>query len=111
MAAACVRAIGRWDECLLWIQTWGVWPSGEDWPAYYALRGDQGERRSLDTAPGHLFETGEHALFSHFVTLVMENAWDADIIVVPKIMRIHIDHDELVELRSNMAIEFAPPTF
>src|SRR5687768_15358387 len=47
VAAACVRALGEWDECLLWVTLTGVWSSSEDWPAYYAMRGARGERRSL----------------------------------------------------------------
>src|SRR2546429_5133723 len=56
VARECVRALGRWDECLLWVRTWGVWGSSENWPAYYALRGARGQRRALEKAPGHLLE-------------------------------------------------------
>jgi hypothetical protein len=38
VAAACVQAPGEWEECLLWVRVWGVWPSGEDWPACRAAR-------------------------------------------------------------------------
>ena len=108
VAAACARALDRWDECLLWARGWGVWGSGEDWPAYYSLRGAQAERRSLDKAPGHLFGTGERDLFVTFLTQVMENAWDADVLVAPRIKRIHVSHDEWLELRSTTPTDFAP---
>ncbi len=45
-------------------------------------------------------------MFVTFLTQVMENAWDADIIVVPKIRRIHVSHDEWVELWSAMPTDF-----
>ena len=108
VAAECLRALGRWDECLLWVRGWGVWGSGEDWPAYYGLRGAQDEHRSLDKAPGHLFGTGDQDLFVVFLTQVMENAWDADVLVVPKIKRIHVSHDEWLELRSATPTGFEP---
>jgi hypothetical protein len=34
-----VASLGSWDECLVCITGWGVWPSGEDWPQFYAWRG------------------------------------------------------------------------
>jgi hypothetical protein len=43
------------DECLVWVTAWGIWGSGEDWPAFYAWRGAQNEQRSLEKAPGHRF--------------------------------------------------------
>jgi hypothetical protein len=48
VARAAVRALGSWDHCLLWITQVGVWPSTEDWPAYYAMRGQLGEKRSVE---------------------------------------------------------------
>jgi hypothetical protein len=108
VAAACVRALGRWDECLLWVREWGVWGSSENWPAYYALRGARGEQRSLDKAPGHVFDADEKEEFVLFLTQVMENAWDADVLVVPKTKRIHVSHDEWLELRSTTPTDFAP---
>jgi hypothetical protein len=54
-----IDSLGKWDEYLAWITLWGVWPSGEDWPEFYAWRGALGERRSLDIAPGHRFDYRE----------------------------------------------------
>lgn len=46
VAAAAVRALGPWDECLLWVTQVGVWPSTEDWPTRRA-----GERLGHLRAP------------------------------------------------------------
>ena len=35
-AAELVTGLGSWEECLVWITGWGVWPSGENWPQFYA---------------------------------------------------------------------------
>src|SRR5213076_1176077 len=49
------------------------------------MRGARGERRALEKAPGHLFERVDQEDCLRFLAQVMENAWDADVIVVPKI--------------------------
>ena len=112
VAAACVQALGRWDECLLWVRGWGIWPSSEDWPAYYALRGARGERRSLEKAPGHLVEAPEQELLATFLTQVMQNGWDAEVLPVaskpPATKRVHVSHDEWLEIRSTTATDFTP---
>jgi hypothetical protein len=104
IAELFVGHLNSWTESLLWVTSWGIWPSSEDWPKYYALRGAQGERRSLDTAPGHLFASAEHEPLVQFLRVVLENAWDA--FVLPAVERefagqvIVASHDEWVEIRS-----------
>jgi hypothetical protein len=52
-AADLVNRLGAWQECVVWVREWGVWPSGEDWPTFYAWRGGaggtKGEWSSLET--------------------------------------------------------------
>ncbi|HEV7488351.1 MAG TPA: hypothetical protein VGQ65_21965 [Thermoanaerobaculia bacterium] len=104
VAAWLIENLADWDECLLWITSWGVWPSSEDWPAYYRARGEQSERRSIDTAPGHLFTTVDRKLLLQFSELVLKNAWDAHIL--PAVdghasnRRAVISHDECVDVLS-----------
>jgi hypothetical protein len=87
----------------VWIRSWGVWPSGENWPQFYAWRGALGERRSLDTAPGHCFERGEDQLLVQLLTLIMQNAWDADVLCAragrADEVFARISHDEWYEIR------------
>ena len=93
-----VADLGKWDECLVSITLWGVWPSGEDWPEFYAWRGALEERRSIQVAPGHRFDAGETHLLAHLVALIMKNAWDADILCSQSgradQLRAKISHDE-----------------
>jgi hypothetical protein len=97
-----VAHLGAWDECLVWITVWGVWPSGEDWPEFYAWRGARGERRELQKAPGHLFEPTEIALLTELIELVMKNAWDAHVLCSRSrradALRAKISHDEWYEI-------------
>jgi len=110
VAAAAVRALGMWDECLVWVTAWGVWPSGEDWPRFYAWRGAHGERRSLDATPGHLFRGEELTELEGMLTQVMENGWDATVLSSRDGMatdrRLVISHDEWIEVRSREPVEF-----
>ena len=86
----------------MWITLWGVWSSGEDWPRFYAWRGALGERRSLDAAPGHRFDSGEIHLLAELLELVMDNAWDANILCSRNGradgLRGRISHDEWYEI-------------
>jgi hypothetical protein len=112
-AAAGVRALRSWDECLVWITGWGIWPSGEDWPQFYAWRGQHGERRSLDAAPGHRFLADEARELEILLQLVLENAWDATAVPASNRaamdQRVVISHDEWIELRSREPAEFRAP--
>jgi hypothetical protein len=101
-AEELIAGLGSWDECLVLIKLWGVWSSGEDWPKFYAWRGALGERRSLEAAPGHRFDHGETVLLAGILTLIMENAWDAEVLCSVRgradKMRATISHDEWFEL-------------
>jgi hypothetical protein len=112
VAQQCAQALGTWDECLLWVVEWGVWASGEDWPKFYAARGRRGARISLEAAPGHLFAADEAADLVEFMTLVMENAWDAQVLPVAggvsTGVRAYISHDEWVALHGEKPVVFTP---
>ena len=101
-AEELVCGLGAWDECLVWIRAWGVWPSGEDWPMFYAWRGASRERRSIETAPGHRFEADERVQLTELITLVMQNAWDADLLCSVNgradVVRAHLSHDEWFQI-------------
>jgi hypothetical protein len=87
-----------------------VWPSGEDWPQFYAWRGALGERRSLEKAPGHRFDPGETLLLAALLKVIMENAWDADVLCSVRgradKLRARISHDEWFEL---LWFDYEPP--
>jgi len=96
----CLDSIVPWDECLLWVTDWGVWPSSEDWPAYYAARGSRGERRSLQDAPGHLFDISQLSEMEDFLTFVIEHGWDAELLTASNgtaSRRLFISHDGWVQ--------------
>ena len=108
-AVAVLEALGEWEECLLWVTLVGVWPSGEDWPTYYAFRGQRGERRSLDVAPGHWVAAGERDELRELLTLVLENAWDAYVLPASSGRatgrRLFVSHDEFVDVQADGPVE------
>ena len=112
-ARVAVQQLGAWDQCLLWITQTGVWPSSEDWPAYYAMRGQFGEKRSVDVAPGHLFDASERDQFLQFLTVAMENGWDAFALTAAGgrrgEARAEISHDEWIEVQSAQPVSANQP--
>jgi hypothetical protein len=102
IAAALLAALPEWDECLLWVNAWGIWPSDEDWPRFYALRERHGSRRSLEDAPGHLALGAEAGELEELLVQVMENGWDA--VLLPAVggrgaeLRLQLSHDGWAEL-------------
>lgn len=104
-AERCLAPLGAWRECLLLVTEWNVWPTGEDWPAYYAARGAQGEKRSLDVAPGHLFQAREAPLLAGFLAMVFAHGWDALVLPAGKDPSagpfLSISHDGKLEYRAS----------
>ena len=102
VVAAAVAELGEWDECLLWIQEWDIWPSSENWPAYYAERDVHDERRSLQVAPGHLAQSEDRETLANFLRITLENAWEAWVIPVVGAhwtgRWVHTSHDEFAKV-------------
>jgi len=100
----CVDSLGDWSECLLLVAEWGIWPSSEDWPAYYEARGFFHEKRSIDIAPGHLFDNLDSNLLVEFLTLVIQNGWNAYVLPVLNgnagTSLVYVSHDDWLEFRS-----------
>ena len=79
-ADQCLKLFDGYSEVLVWIVEWEIFPSGEDWPDYYRYREQYGEKRSLNKAPGHLFDANESDSLATLMIKVMNNGWDAHIL-------------------------------
>jgi hypothetical protein len=109
---ACLAHLGPWDECLLWITEWDIWPSSEDWPSFYQLRGSQGEIASLWHKPGHLFVSADTTLLAEFLAIVLKNGWDAHLLPSSGAeisRRLFVSHDGWVSLATPAPTEFRLP--
>jgi hypothetical protein len=113
VADAIMTALGAWDECLLWATRWGVWPSSEDWPRYYDLRRRHGSRMSIDDAPGHLASAGEHDAMREVLLQVLENGWDAVMLITRggemAPIRVLLSHDGYATVSSADPVDLSVP--
>jgi hypothetical protein len=110
---ACLEVLGTWEECVLWITETGVFASVEDWPAYYALRGEDDERNALWEKPGHRFTWEERERLGRYLEVVVHNLWDAVILPAtrgqPEALRLMTSHHECVDLWSSTPKRFPKP--
>jgi hypothetical protein len=89
------------DECLLWITQWGVWPSSENLHLFYRVRGSYGEHRQLADAPGHLFLKHEMVELTTFIELALLCGWDFYLLPAPAYAAVFVSHDEFIEFQTN----------
>jgi hypothetical protein len=85
------------NQCLLWVTSWGVWESSENWHLYYRLRQSYKDSRLLEEAPGHLFlEFETHDLVS-FLQVGLTAGWDMHLLPSGGYSRAFMSHDGWVE--------------
>jgi hypothetical protein len=108
LANGMLEFLGPWDACLVWATDWDVWVHEEDWPRFYAWRGQHGERRSLAAAPGHVFTATEAAQLTFLLQHAVQCGWDVTVLParagVSAGRRIHTSHDEWIELLDSAPI-------
>jgi hypothetical protein len=85
------------EPVLLWITEWGIWPSSENWHAYYALRQLSSDKRLLHEAPGHLFLNFEMNEFASILQLALLNGWGGYILPHSNVVNAFFSHDEYME--------------
>ena len=103
VADLCLAALSGFDEVLIWVDDWGIWPSSEDWPRFYAARGARGERHALEEKPGHLFAPTDHDDLRLFLLIVLEQGWDAHVLAWREgslAPRIWLSHDGWAQLHA-----------
>ncbi len=91
------RSLQPRQHCLLWVTTWGVWPSSENWHLFYRLRQSHAEHRLIHEAPGHLFLDFEEADLVSFIEISIINGWDMHLIPTVGYGRVFVSHDEWAE--------------
>ena len=91
------RSLQPREHCLLWVTTWGVWPSSENWHLYYRLRQSHADHRLIHEAPGHLFLQFEEADLVSYIQVGLIAGWDMHLIPTVGYGRVFCSHDEWVE--------------
>jgi hypothetical protein len=103
IARELVRAVSPWTSCLLWITTFGVWPSGENLHLYYRFRNSYREASHLDERPALIalkHEAVDVESFLHFAVLF---GWDAYLVTVEDYGRVFVSHDGFATVSSRNA--------
>jgi hypothetical protein len=104
----CLSAVGSWNECLVVLTLWDIWPSSEDWPRFYAWRAKHLVKRSLDTAPGHLFQQNETSEVRELLSQAFEYGWEGYVFFCNQASSfdsiLFFSHDDWLEIRSDQKI-------
>lgn len=93
-------AIPGTGERLLWITSWGIWPTSENWELFAALRRGYNERRSIEDAPAILASATEVDELAAFVQVSLIFGWDAHLVGTGDLLSVFVSHDEFVEYSS-----------
>lgn len=88
------------DQCLLWITEWGIWPSSENPHLFYRLRQTYGENRLLNEAPGHLFLKHEVPDLASFISVGIISGWGFHLQPSPYWVRGFVSHDKWFNLEA-----------
>jgi len=84
-------------QTLLWINKWGIWPSGENWHLYYKLSQAYSEPRLLHEAPGHLFLEHEAEDLASFLQAAMLNGWGGYVLTEADYVNAFFSHDSYID--------------
>ena len=78
---------------LVWIDEFGVWPSGEHMPLFHRLRASLGETRNLFDVPGHLCEEGDEDDGLSVLSVSALFLWDCYVYSENEVI-VALSHDE-----------------
>ena len=87
-------------ESLLWVRSWGIWPSCENWHLYDRLRRSYNSSQRLEHEPGHLFDASERNDLATYLQLGLIFGWDMSLLARPDRARLFISHDEYIDICS-----------
>ena len=81
-------------ETLLWVTTWGVWPSSEHMPLALGLRRGLGESRHVKDAPGCLARLGQDDDALSVLVVAVLFLWDCWMLAGDGKTAAFLSHDE-----------------
>ena len=94
---------------LFYISEHNIFPSCDNTNLYYSLRKHNGDFRSIDSAPGHLFFKHERHDLASFISVAIANIYDGIILSELDYSRFHLSHDGFLDVYSNnesLLVEF-----
>lgn len=103
LARLLSAGIDATETGLLWITGWGIFPSSENMALFDRYRESMGERRSIGTAPGHLFGKSDVVAIECLLDLSLYFYWDTSLFDARGIW-IKTSHDEYVSVNAIDAV-------
>ncbi|HEX8253015.1 MAG TPA: hypothetical protein VF846_07715 [Thermoanaerobaculia bacterium] len=86
-------------EGLLWITRWGIFPSSENMTLFEGYRRSLNEKRTLASAPGHLFGAADIEQLECLLGMALYFFWDVSLFA-PNGVWVRISHDEVFSVHS-----------
>ena len=99
LARALSSLLDTTGEGLFWITGWGIFPSCENMALFDGYRRSLREERSLNVAPGHMFEGSDLREVECLFDLVLYFFWDASVFDSHFIW-LRISHDEVLTINA-----------
>ncbi len=104
IARELARQLGRFDEVMLWIDEFGIWPSSENWYLFDMFRRSLGERKHLHERPGHIFTAGDFDAVFGLLSMVLYFNWGAVLAPSSGTLVVRISHDEFIDVYAKDSI-------
>jgi len=105
VAANVVSWLGDFDQCLLLITEYGIWPSSENLHLYYKLREAYKEKSKLHDSPGHLFEHGEQADLTTYLSLAIQFGWGGYLLPEPCTVELNLSHNGIIDVNTKLKMD------
>lgn len=101
----------EFDESMLWIDEWGIWPTSENHDLFNGYRQSLGETRPVRDRPAHICTpTDEAAVFS-LLSMVLYFVWGAVLAASSGEVVVRISHDEWVDVYAKDVTEHEEDLF
>ena len=96
--AKMISALEYGNECLLYIDEYGIWPSSENMELFEGYRKSIGIDESLWEKPGHLIAASERTELYCLLCLILYFCWGSFLISEKAVEIIRISHDECIDV-------------
>jgi hypothetical protein len=104
-AAERVAHFANDTRILIWITSWGIWPSVDRAEEFRAIRSEVGETRWLDEIPAHLATKTEFEYVRRMTDCAVSSLWDFYLIGPKGRKVLHFSHDEWGGSRGIQGVE------
>ncbi|MCL5257021.1 MAG: hypothetical protein M1319_04390 [Chloroflexi bacterium] len=98
IARTLMLQFAKFDESMLWIDEYKVWPAAENWNLFDGYRRSLGERKPLWERPGHIFAPGDGETVFSLLCMVLYFIWGAIVAPASGELVVRISHDDWIDI-------------